>query len=368
MGHSALPVRSSAKKRRNKGQFVNRPFTAWHKRTEKCKEHELTQYHQESLQQAEIFTQAVEHPTSTVSTLLDTKKAANVERNRTILKCVLEAVIYCGRQCIALRGDNEKLNESGNPGNVLSLLKLMANHNEIIRIHLEASQMKCVTFMSPQTQNELLEVVCLKLSSYELYSLNYKARYRVRISLAVTPPPHLQTSLRACHYIIESYENSMFMSLFSPYLYSYTQMCTRPLISQDIHRFCLVYTTTCTFSTYYMNVVRITLILFSHYGLVISNNVKSCKNFHATLMLYRQLYSNSFNAFLVQYLQYLFFLSEFDCVPFLMLNYHNNVTACLLHNCLTFIYIVIFPDPNVIMNMSPFQLSLTHVVMLSPLV
>ena len=137
-------------------------------------------------------------------------------------------------------------------------------------------------------------------------------------------------------------------------------MCTPPLISQDIHRFCLVYTTTCTFSTYYMNVVRITLILFSHYGLVISNNVKSCKNFHATLMLYRQLYSNSFNAFLVQYLQYLFFLSEFDCVPFLMLNYHKNVTACLLHNCLTFIYIVIFPDPNVIMNMSPFQLSLTY--------
>ena len=77
------------KNHRNKGQFVN------HK-------HELTQYHQESLQQAEIFAQAVEHPTSTVSTPLDTKEAANVERNRTILKCVLETVIYCGRQCIAL--------------------------------------------------------------------------------------------------------------------------------------------------------------------------------------------------------------------------------------------------------------------------
>ena len=160
MGAFCIACALFCKKRRNKGQFVNRPFTAWwHKRTEKCKEHELTQYHQESLQQAEIFTQAVEHPTSTVSTLLDKKKAANIERNRTILKCVLEAVIYCGRQCIALRGDNEKLNESGNPGNVLSLLKLMANHNEIIRIHLEAPQMKCVTFMSPQTQNELLEFV-----------------------------------------------------------------------------------------------------------------------------------------------------------------------------------------------------------------
>ena len=86
----------------NKSQFVNHPSTAWHKRTGKCTEHELTQYHQESLQRGEIFTQAVEHATSIVSTLLDTKKAVNVERNRTILQCVLEAVI-CGMQCITLR-------------------------------------------------------------------------------------------------------------------------------------------------------------------------------------------------------------------------------------------------------------------------
>ena len=72
------------------------------------------------------------------------KEGCKCWKKQTILKCVLEAVIYCGRQCIALRGDNEKLNESGNPGNFLSLLKLMANHNEIIRIHLEAPQMKCV--------------------------------------------------------------------------------------------------------------------------------------------------------------------------------------------------------------------------------
>ena len=43
--------------------------------------------------------------------------------------------------------------------NVLRLLKLMANHNEIIRIHLEAPQMRSVTFKSPQIPNELLEVV-----------------------------------------------------------------------------------------------------------------------------------------------------------------------------------------------------------------
>ena len=42
-----------------------------------------------------------------------------------------------------------------------------------------------------------------------------------------------------------------------------------------------------------------------------------------------------------------------------MLIFHKNVTACLLHDWLTFLCIVIFPGRNVIMNMSPFQLSLT---------
>ena len=60
---------------------------------------------------------------------------------------------------LAGSGDNEKLNESGNPENVLSLPKLMANHNEILRIHHKAPQMRYVTFKSPQTQNELVEVV-----------------------------------------------------------------------------------------------------------------------------------------------------------------------------------------------------------------
>ena len=68
-------------------------------------------------------------------------------------------------------------------------------------------------------------------------------------------------------------------------------------------------------------------------------------------MLYRQLHFNSLNVFLVQYLQYLVFISEFDYLPFLILNYHKNVTACLLYICLTFICIAIFPGSNVIMNM-----------------
>ena len=70
-------------------------------------------------------------------------------------------------------------------------------------------------------------------------------------------------------------------SLYFPYVYSYTQMCTPPLISQDVRRFCLVYTTTCTFSAYYMNALKITLFWFSIYVMIILNNGNSYKNFCA---------------------------------------------------------------------------------------
>ena len=42
-----------------------------------------------------------------------------------IKKSILQAIIYCGRQCIALHGEKEQLNQPNNPGSLLSLLKPM---------------------------------------------------------------------------------------------------------------------------------------------------------------------------------------------------------------------------------------------------
>ena len=142
-----------------KGQFVNVPFRTWQKKAMKCKDHEQAKYHQEALQFAEEFVRTVEQPETTVACMVDHRRAQNVERNRSILKCVADAIIYCGKQCIALRGNAEKLNTPGNPGNFLSLLQLLAKYNQPLCEHLNAPSMKCVTHMSPQTQNELLEVI-----------------------------------------------------------------------------------------------------------------------------------------------------------------------------------------------------------------
>ena len=43
-----------------------------------------------------------------------------------MLKSIVRAILFCGRQCIALRGNSEQLDTPGNPGNFLSLLKLLS--------------------------------------------------------------------------------------------------------------------------------------------------------------------------------------------------------------------------------------------------
>lgn len=47
----------------------------------------------------------------------------------------------------------------GNPGNFLSLLSILSEHDELLQRHLQAPRDKSAQYMSPQIQNELLSVL-----------------------------------------------------------------------------------------------------------------------------------------------------------------------------------------------------------------
>ena len=69
-------------------------------------------------------------------------------------------MLFCGRQCIALRGDNEDIIAGeGNPGNLLALLKLLAVHDDALRAHLDSPAIRNATYLSHRTQNEIIEVL-----------------------------------------------------------------------------------------------------------------------------------------------------------------------------------------------------------------
>ena len=132
-------------------------FNYWNKKGEKVKEHEQCLYHHQAIEQVDNSNRTLENPDTTITAQLDTRRAANIARNRAVLKFIASAVLYCARQCNVLRGDAESVESLGNPSNFLSLLRLLPVHNEQLRRHMEIPAMRCATYLSPQTQNELIK-------------------------------------------------------------------------------------------------------------------------------------------------------------------------------------------------------------------
>ena len=146
----------------SKGKFVTEPFRVWNKKSEKNMSVVCTVRVPWS-KLIVYIKQNVEQPHTSIVAHVDAHKAANIKRNHAVLMSIARAVLFCGRQCIALRGNTEKLAEmdssSDNPGNFLALLKLLAVHDDVLCSHLETPSMRCATYVSPRTQNELIAVM-----------------------------------------------------------------------------------------------------------------------------------------------------------------------------------------------------------------
>ena len=142
-----------------KGKFLTKPFRKSQKKSQMCKEHRKLQYHQASLELADELRRSIEQPERALTALIHGEKAQNIDRNRQLLKSLVKAVIFCGRQCIALRGSVENLDAPGNPGNFLAILNLLSEHDSVLRSHLDSPALHNATYLSPRTQNEIIEIL-----------------------------------------------------------------------------------------------------------------------------------------------------------------------------------------------------------------
>ena len=124
---------------------------------------------------AQAFRESIETPTSTLSCLFDKEEDKHIREIREILKAIAKAVLHCGRQCIALRGDKEKLDQPGNPGNFLALLKLMSENDHLLQEHLNPNRR--VTYLSPQSQNEMIQVIGKQFIQRKIVQEIIEAKY-----------------------------------------------------------------------------------------------------------------------------------------------------------------------------------------------
>ena len=64
----------------------------------------------------------------------------------------------------------------GNPGNFLSLLSILSEHDELLQHQLQAPRDKSAQYMSPQIQNELLSVLS-KMILNDIFKEIRKAKF-----------------------------------------------------------------------------------------------------------------------------------------------------------------------------------------------
>ena len=152
-----VPCALFVSNRSNKQSLVTKPFRKWTRYTSVIVEHAEKSYHRDAMIAAQTFRESIENPSTTLTCVFDKEKEKRIEENRQILKAIARAVLYCGRQCIALRGHREKLTQSENPGNFLALLKVLSESDPVLEAHLKTGGR--VTYLSPQSQNEMIEVI-----------------------------------------------------------------------------------------------------------------------------------------------------------------------------------------------------------------
>ena len=94
--------------------------------------------------------------------------------------------MFCGRQCIALRGDVEKIDQPGNPGNFLAMLKVMANYDPLLKRHLQQPRQRNATYISPRIQNELIDIISKNIIQKSILEEIREARFYAVMADEVT--------------------------------------------------------------------------------------------------------------------------------------------------------------------------------------
>ena len=148
------------------GALCTKKFDKWKNALEKFKEHELSQYHWNSLMFAEGLKNVMECRQESVYSQLNVAAKQNAIDNRKRLIPIIEAIILCGRQGLALRGHADagpfNIKEPvANEGNFRALVRFRIKDNkELQDLFLNAP--KNAQYLSSTIQNEII-VTCYDL-------------------------------------------------------------------------------------------------------------------------------------------------------------------------------------------------------------
>ena len=147
-------------KRAEKSCLVNKSFSNWVKISDTLSRHSKLSYHLDNSAKAESLKSTMENPSSRVDVMTNTLIQHQIKDNKHVLRQIVQAIIFLGKQGLPLRGDKEDISDSTkNPGNFLALLKMLSNNDPLLFRHLHAPRAKNATYLSPRIQNEVISII-----------------------------------------------------------------------------------------------------------------------------------------------------------------------------------------------------------------
>lgn len=162
------------------GALIIKPFTKWKDAIERFNHHSKSEYHKLSIIRCEEFIKVMENKKSNITNEIDTSRKKQVIQNRAILRPIIETIILCGRQNIALRGniDSGKIYDEcieTNDGNFRSLLRFKSLTDSILDKHLKNTT-SFASYTSPNVQNEII-TICGNLIQENILKKIRNAKY-----------------------------------------------------------------------------------------------------------------------------------------------------------------------------------------------
>lgn len=143
------------------GQLVKIKFTNWIKANEIFKHHGETNYHTACIVDFKNLKRTLEDKSLQVANQVDSARNESITKNRRNLKPIVETILLCGRQELALRGhrdsgtiDTNSLCSEKNEGNFRALLRYRSQGDEELKNMLDGGGK--IKYLSPLLQNELI--------------------------------------------------------------------------------------------------------------------------------------------------------------------------------------------------------------------
>ncbi|XP_046684428.1 52 kDa repressor of the inhibitor of the protein kinase-like [Homalodisca vitripennis] len=145
------------------GQLVEEGFSNWKKALEKFEKHAASQYHKDSCVSAANFKRVMDSEIKSIDKSLDKGKDLQAQNNVKRILPIIDTIILCGRQNIALRGHRDygefdiNRRPAENEGNFRALLRARIEAgDQDLKKHFESCG-KNATYISWNFQNQIID-------------------------------------------------------------------------------------------------------------------------------------------------------------------------------------------------------------------